>query len=70
MKELVLNDMNKKINVKQQKIIRDFKELKISTDAVEKDYGLVYDERILNEDFTTYQFEYENKLKISKPLNK
>ena len=68
MKDLVLNDMNKKINVKQQKIIRDIKEMTISTDAVEKEYGLVYDKRILNEDFTTYPFGYDNKLKISKPL--
>ncbi len=56
-REIVCKDQEKKILAKQLKFIRDQK-FNIKTDIVDKNYGFVYDKRILNNDFTTVPYGY------------
>jgi hypothetical protein len=57
-KQIVCEDQNKKLQVKQLKFTRDNKIWEINTELIDKYYGFVYDKRILNEDLTTLPFGY------------
>lgn len=57
-KDIVCNDREKKLNVKQLKFIRNTKDWSISTEIIDKNYSFVYDKRILNENLTTNPYGY------------
>ena len=57
-KEIVLNDNKKNLFVSQSKINRNRKNWELYTSELEKTYGMVYDKRILLNDFTTLPFGY------------
>jgi hypothetical protein len=57
-KEIVTEDRQRKIAVKQQKFWRNNKKWLVYTDEVEKSYGFVYDKRILNYDLTTLPYGF------------
>ena len=59
MKELVLNKkLDEKISVEQNTFIRDKSNWSIRTEVINKLYRLVYDKRILLEDFTTLPYGF------------
>ena len=58
-KDLVINkQFNKKISVEQNSFIRDKSNWTIRTEIINKLYGMVYDKRILLEDFSTIPYGY------------
>ena len=58
MKQILHEDFNKKIFVPQCKIVRDKNNWELFTDYLNKEYGFVYDKRILNKDFTTKPYGF------------
>ena len=57
MKELVINQNDDKINVEQNKFIRDKNEWAIRTETMHKQYRQVYDKRILFSNFETLPYD-------------
>ena len=57
-KEIVTENKNKKLIVKQLKFLRDKIDWNIQTNEVEKIYGIVYDKRVLIENFDTLPYGY------------
>jgi len=57
-KNVVCNEMNKKIQVDQYKFLRNRYDWSITSGPIKKLYGFVYDKRILNEDMTSLPFGY------------
>ena len=58
MKNLVLNESNKSLFVNQTKITRNKRNWFLNTCEIEKTYSMVYDKRILLDDFTTLPYGY------------
>ena len=58
MRELVINQNDDKINVEQNKFIRDKNEWVIRTETMNKQYRQVYDKRILLSNFETLPYGY------------
>ena len=64
MRELVINQNDDKINVEQNKFIRDKNEWNIRTETMNKQYRQVYDKRrILLSNFETLPYGYKSFLK-------
>ena len=57
-KHIVCEDHSKKLEVNQQKFVRDNKKWEIHVEELEKCYGFVYDKRILKSDLTTLPYGY------------
>ena len=57
-KHIVCEDQKKKITAKQLKFVKNKKDLTIKTKIEDKNYGFVYDKRVLFEDLTTLPFGY------------
>ena len=64
MKQILHEDFNKKIFVPQCKIVRDKNNWELFTDYINKEYGFVYDKRILNKDFSTSIYCYDCRAKF------
>lgn len=58
MKKIVLKDIYKKLHIPQFTILRDKKKWELISKSIEKEYGCVYDKRILLDDFRTIPFGY------------
>ena len=57
-KEIVLDDQAKKLMVDQYKFKRDKTTWNVYTEKIKKQYGFVYDKRILLDDLTTLPYGY------------
>lgn len=57
-KEIVIEDRNKKIKTEQIKFSRDKKNWDIKTDIITKLYGFVYDKRVIKENYITYPYGF------------
>ena len=58
MKDIVLNDFTKKIEVEQVNFTRDKKTWDVSTSIIKKLYSFVYNKRIIVENFNTVPYGY------------
>ena len=59
MKRIVQTDQSEKITVDQLKFLRDKHDWSISTSVIQKQYGFVYDKRVVKEDFSTVPYGYK-----------
>ena len=59
MKRIVQTDQSEKITVDQLKFLRDKHDWSISTSVIQKQYGFVYDKRVVKEDFSTVSYGYK-----------
>jgi hypothetical protein len=57
-KEIVSNDRSKKLMVDQYKFKKNKHDWNVFTEFIKKQYGFVYDKRILNDDLTTLPYGY------------
>ena len=57
-KDIVCENQDKKITVDQMKFVKNKKEWNIKTKIEKKNYGFVYDKRVLFEDLTTLPFGF------------
>ena len=57
-KEIVCNEQGQRITVQQLKFIRNKKKWSLQTNIQDKQYGFVYDKRVLNDDLTTLPFGF------------
>jgi len=57
-KNIVCLDQNEKITVEQLKFVRNKKDWNISTKIENKNYGFVYDKRVLFDDLSTLPYGY------------
>ena len=57
-KNIVCEDQEKKITVDQLKFVKDKKDWTIKSKIEKKNYGFVYDKRVLFEDLSTLPFGY------------
>ena len=58
MKEILLQDQNRKLLVPQSRIKINRKSWNLINTDFEKEYGMVYDKRILNQDFSSRPYGY------------
>ena len=58
MKEILLQDQNKKILVPQSRIKINKKSWHLVNTDIDKEYNMVYDKRILNQDFSSRPYGY------------
>jgi hypothetical protein len=61
-KNITTSNKTKKIEIEQLKFSRDKYNWKISSNYIKKLYSLVYDKRILNDDYTTHPFGFDKTL--------
>lgn len=59
MKDIVLEENEKKINIKQSKINRDKKTWSLNSSESDKYYGMTYDKRVITENFLTFPYGYK-----------
>lgn len=60
MKEIVLNNKDKKINLRQYKFIRNKHNWSIQSNYIYQFFGMVYDKRIINSDLTTKPYGFKS----------
>ena len=58
MKEIVLENHKKKLAIKQLKFTRNKSTWEINTSTIEKLYSLVYDKRVIIDNYETLPFGY------------